>query len=309
MNRITIIMYHYVRNKKLHRFRNIKALDISEFKNQLNYLIKNFNFISMEDLIEHVHFNKDLPQNSALLTFDDGYKDHFDNVLPILMEFNLKGSFFVPIENIQNNTLLDVNKLHLILASSEIETIYKLFLETVSSKLILDLPQSIEFYKNKFLKPGRFDDQYTSFIKSMLQFGLPEDVRKKIIDLLFIELLNTPEEILSNELYMTIDQLKFMKKSGMHIGLHGFSHIWLGKASIELQLSEIQKSFNYLKSNRLINNLWSMCYPYGSYNSDTLKILAEMGCSLAFTTNVNHYNVNNHHYLEIPRFDTNDFPK
>lgn len=35
----------------------------------------------------------DLPENSILLTFDDGLKDHFQNVYPILKKMKSKGYF------------------------------------------------------------------------------------------------------------------------------------------------------------------------------------------------------------------------
>ena len=49
---IYIVMYHYVREIKNSKFPNIKGLEFSDFKKQINYLIKNFNIISNADLIE-----------------------------------------------------------------------------------------------------------------------------------------------------------------------------------------------------------------------------------------------------------------
>ena len=50
----------------------------------------------MQELIAAVKNGKQLSHNSLLLTFDDGYKDHFEFVLPILEEFGIQGSFFPP---------------------------------------------------------------------------------------------------------------------------------------------------------------------------------------------------------------------
>ena len=44
----TIVMYHFVRDLKNSRYPEIKGLDISLFKEQIKYLKKFYNFITME---------------------------------------------------------------------------------------------------------------------------------------------------------------------------------------------------------------------------------------------------------------------
>jgi hypothetical protein len=56
-----------------------------------------------------------------------------------------------------------------------------------------------------------------------------------------------------------------------------------------------------------INN-WVMCYPYGSYNEETLDYLKKTGCSLGLTTAVAVAKLPADENLEIPRIDTNDLP-
>ena len=81
MNNITIVTYHYVREISGSNYPNIKGLEFSGFKRQLDYLEKNFNIIKPLDLINN---SFSLPENSCLLTFDDGLKDHIKYVLPEL---------------------------------------------------------------------------------------------------------------------------------------------------------------------------------------------------------------------------------
>ena len=71
----------------------------------------------MEDFINALKGKVDLPNNSALLTFDDGYIDHYTQVLPVLMNNKLQGSFFIPARILKENSVLDVNKIHFILES------------------------------------------------------------------------------------------------------------------------------------------------------------------------------------------------
>ena len=63
------------------------------------------------------------------------------------------------------------------------------------------------------------------------------------------------------------------------------------------------------KKNKFIKDKFTICYPYGSYNSDTLSILSEYKCSTGLTTKVGSVPDNEYLALELPRFDTNDFPQ
>ena len=118
MNKVTIVAYHYVRDLKFSRYPQIKGLDTVFFKEQIIFFKKNYNIITMEQLIDSIDKNKALPDKSLLLTFDDAYIDHFTQVFPILVENKIQGSFFPPAKAIRDHTLLEVNKIHHILASN-----------------------------------------------------------------------------------------------------------------------------------------------------------------------------------------------
>ena len=81
---ITIVMYHYVRNLRRSRFPGIKGLDLGLFRAQLSYMERHYTMIRMEDLIAALDGGPSLPERAALLTFDDGFIDHFEFVYPLL---------------------------------------------------------------------------------------------------------------------------------------------------------------------------------------------------------------------------------
>ena len=94
MNKLTIIMYHYVREIENSKYPKIKGLEFSAFKRQLDFLENNFEIIDVQKLLDFASSSKNLPENSCLLTFDDGYKDHIEYVLPELLKRKIQGSFF-----------------------------------------------------------------------------------------------------------------------------------------------------------------------------------------------------------------------
>ena len=56
---------------------------------------KGFTGVFWQDLYEHMAGRRRLPDNSILLTFDDGYLDNWVYVYPILKKYGVKGTIFV----------------------------------------------------------------------------------------------------------------------------------------------------------------------------------------------------------------------
>ena len=93
--KVTIVMYHYVRDLEHSRFPAIKGLSVERFCRQLDYIQTRFTPITVEDLMRALSPAKnELPKDSILLTFDDGYIDHFANVFPLLDARGIQGCFF-----------------------------------------------------------------------------------------------------------------------------------------------------------------------------------------------------------------------
>jgi peptidoglycan/xylan/chitin deacetylase (PgdA/CDA1 family) len=306
---VTVVMYHYVRHIKKSSYKNIKGLETKSFINQIKYLRKNYNIIRIEDLIDSIKNKSQLPSKALLLTFDDGYSDHFHNVFPVLKKFNIQGSFYIPAKAIIDHQVLDVNKIHFILAS-EINTI----------KLIDDIKKLLLKYKSKFnLKDfnyyfkklaikNRWDTPNVIFIKRLLQVELVEELRLLIVDFLFKKYVGIKESDFAKELYLNQDQIKIMLKSGMHIGCHGYNHYWWNKLDLIDLEKEINLSLYFLKNLGVDISNWTAAYPYGAYNQEVVKLLNDKKCSLAFTTDVGIANNSFKNKLRMKRLDTNDFP-
>ncbi len=308
-NKCTILTYHYVRDLANSSFPNIKGLDTEEFIGQLNYLERFYRFINMEDLIKALYDGKHLPSNSILLTFDDGYIDHYDTVFPILKSKGIQGCFFPPAKAILESEVLDVNKIHFILATTNanliIEELYKL-LDKYRSDYKLE---TNDFYFSKFAKKGKYDIEEVVFIKKLLQRELELEVRAKIIDKLFYKFVSKDAKSFSKEIYLTTENLIRMIKEGMYVGSHGYSHKWLDSLSLSEQEYEIDNSLSFLRKLGVDIENWVISYPYGGFNKETISVIESRGCKLAFTTQVDFTNLALKNRFMLERFDTNDFPK
>lgn len=84
---VPIIMYHHVKSSQPGK----DSITQSEFEDDLKYLQKNnYNTITMQDLIDYVYNDGELPENPIILSFDDGLLSTYLNVYPLLQQYNMK---------------------------------------------------------------------------------------------------------------------------------------------------------------------------------------------------------------------------
>jgi peptidoglycan/xylan/chitin deacetylase (PgdA/CDA1 family) len=305
---LEIIMYHYVRPISRSAYPKIKGLEIEKFTKQIHYLKKNKKIVSTGDVIKAVNQNVDLPVGSVWLTFDDGYKDHVEFVAPILEKMGIEACFFPVSDTYETTCLLDVNKIHYILALSNSDN---LLIQILKERMLI-----LGYTKKDFLylwgsvdKSSRYDSKKIMFFKKILQRELPLHIRSKILDEIFEIVVGRKQADISRELYMSKSDLRYLYKKGFTIGSHTKSHQWLNQLTYAEQKKEIVRSLEALKKITGCTNNFVMCYPYGGYNKKTLDLLKEHNCSLAVTTRKEIADLKKDNKYELPRFDTNDFPQ
>lgn len=301
-------MYHYVRPILNSKFPNLKGLELDAFSRQLDFLQERFRIIDTQTIIDAVLKRRKLPPNACWLTFDDGYKDHFRFVLPELLKRKITGAFFPPKVAITEKTLLNVNAVHHILSCANDMQILKEQINEacLSNGIKADV---LNEYEKIYGVKSRFDDPNVVYIKRMLQHALPDDLRDFITTYLFEHYVGITPETFSQELYMNIDEVRQMIRSGMYVGSHGSMHYWLGKASKDRQRLDITQSINFLEEIGTSTKDWIMCFPFGSYNNDTLELLEEYSASMGLSTIVRQANLHIDNPYALPRLNTNDFPQ
>lgn len=309
-NPVTIVMYHYVRDLAHSRYPQIKGLSTERFERQLDHIAANYTVCSLADLLAAIRSGRTLPPRPCILTFDDGFADHYTTVFPRLLARGFAGAFFPPARAIVEHSLLDVHKIHYILACTHDSA------ALAAELLELLVPHRRDFpgiapdaqLRAEFAVANRFDNADIIFIKRMLQKGLPDPVRAAIADELLRRHVKVDPTVLARELYMDLPQLRCMAKAGMEIGGHGWDHLWLNNLTAGAQNIEIQKTVDFLA--QVLGHAptdWTMCYPSGGYNDTTISLLRQTACALALTTRVGlATSLESPH--ELPRLDTNDLP-
>ena len=309
LNKLYISMYHYTRDLRHSRYPEIKGLDLPLFEQQLQFFKENFNVVTMEDVImaETTEGRYKLPDRALLLTFDDGYIDNYTVAYPLLKKYGFQGAFFIPAKTFTENVVLDVNMIHFILASADIDRL----VEDVSRLLAENqneygIPSVSELWQ-KYAVANRFDNEKVVFCKRILQTAVPEELRNRMCDALFEKYVGLPEESFSRELYMNRDQIRIMKEGGMFFGLHGYDHYWLANLSEEQMHEDISRALEALEE-FIDPDCWVMNYPYGNQNRYVIDYIRSRGCVLGLTTEVRIADLGKDDRYLLPRLDCNDFP-
>lgn len=306
---VAIVMYHYVRNRSCSRYPSIPALEASDFRGQLEYLANNHTIISADELIGAVTSGGTLPPDAALLTFDDGYSDHFTTVFPILDEKGLPACFFPSSESIVERRLLDVNKVHHVLdAAEDIEAVVERMEARIDGLRSSHSLPPTEALRATYARSGRYDSAPVVYVKQLLQHGLPREVRRRIVDDLFRAIVDVDEATLADELYMSLDQVRLLVRHGMYVGHHSHTHPWMNRLTDDEQRREVRTPLRFLEEVGTPRENWIMCYPYGAHDSRLRGTVRAEGAAIGLTIRPAVARVGGEDPLALPRLDTNDVP-
>jgi peptidoglycan/xylan/chitin deacetylase (PgdA/CDA1 family) len=96
--KVNVLMYHHIQDEETAKKNGQTGLSVAPdfFRKHLQYLKDNgYSVITMTDLKNFFNGGPNLPQKPVMITLDDGYKDNYELMYPILKEFGMKANIFV----------------------------------------------------------------------------------------------------------------------------------------------------------------------------------------------------------------------
>ncbi len=297
---LTTVMYHYVRPVADSAFPRLNALELDDFLGQLDHLQEHYDIISPRDLIA----DKPMPPRPCLLTFDDGYSDHYEHVFPALLARGLSGLFFPTRSSLIDRKMLEVNRIQFILANHSSRDSLAAELDTL---LLEDGQFEPMALRATHFSPNRYDSANVGYAKRLLQHVLPPDIRTELTRKLFRKHVSDDEAAFADSLYLTTEQAREMRAGGMEFGGHGDLHLWHGRATPNELVNEVEGAVAALSAIGAPVKDGYYCYPFGDQTVDVREAVQTAGFSVGFTV-VPELWANNKDRLAIPRLDTNDLP-
>jgi peptidoglycan/xylan/chitin deacetylase (PgdA/CDA1 family) len=253
-------VYHCVSDKNLAHIKNvINYKTEKEFEQDLDYLAKKFQFVDWDFFKEN--YTKTSTKPIALLTFDDGLVEFKEIVLPILMRKGIYAVNFINPAFVDSNEIMFRFKTSLLIENFKAEnfeihsSILNYFnVSTFSKKEIILKIQKINF-KNKH----QLDD-----LAKILNVDF-EDYAKK------------------NKIYMTKEDLYFVKNAGFGIAAHSWGHPLFKDLSLKMQLESARKSLDYMAENDYLSDCFAFPFTDFGLKTEFFELLFQQNKTLNFS--------------------------
>ena len=225
--RVLIPFYHLVSDQMVHHVRNLQPYkNVTQFREDIRFLSENFSIIDLGVLLDHWAHGHPLPRRALLLTFDDGLREQYETIAPILKHANLPATFFLTSSFLDNKELGFRHK---------------------TSILIHEFGKSSEHVANEEVRNVFCDHElkYDNFRDGIL--SLSYEHGNIIDDLAAILSVDYAEYLATNRPYMTSAQVQSLIDDGFTIGAHSIDHPYYPTLSVDHQLYQTRESMNYIQ--------------------------------------------------------------
>jgi peptidoglycan/xylan/chitin deacetylase (PgdA/CDA1 family) len=241
------------------------SADAEAFDDQMRYVKLHTDVIGPHDLPRVVRGGKG---RHLLLTFDDGYVDHYRIAFPTLKRLGLPGTFFVATGFMDQPRIPWWDEIAWIVRTGRAHGIEAN--RWMTTRVVFDKPHSelavrrlLAVYKTL---PAGSADAFLDFLGEAAGCGR----------------YRSPDNWKS---WMTWEMLREMRSAGMCVGGHTVNHPVLSQLSMEGQWDEISHCALRL-SQELGEPMRYFGYPVGSrgsFNRDTRVVLQRLGVEYAFS--------------------------
>lgn len=213
-----------------YRFRTLM-----QFNKDLNFLLKYYEPISLSELIKSLDLNNKFKSRRFLATFDDGFREQYDVIAPILYQLGVPAVFFLTTSLIDNKKLAYPQKKSLL--------IWKI--RNLKDSGVLGGVSRLLNTK------GAAKSNIISLIQTMSYHD--QSILDEIAALIGIDFNSY---LLSNKPYLTSDQVAGLIERGFDIGGHSIDHPRFSEICLREQIYQTIYSINWLsvKYNYICNS-------------------------------------------------------
>jgi peptidoglycan/xylan/chitin deacetylase (PgdA/CDA1 family) len=236
---------------------NNRHVVTNQIKKDLLYYSKNFIITSLKDIFQT---NNQYKHPTLAITFDDGYINNFNNIIPVINEFKLPVTFFVITKSLEEENFITwYDQIDFVKFSQP-------------NNIQFDSLEFTKITKTLYQNNGQSIENYIKSMGYKREFALNE---------LFSAHYNTIEKYKSEypEYWKLVDRktlLAHCQNPLLTIGSHTHLHFNLGNLTPDLVEMELNTSKRILE-NLCQYEINSIAYPDGSYNEDVKKMALQCG--------------------------------
>jgi peptidoglycan/xylan/chitin deacetylase (PgdA/CDA1 family) len=245
---ILLPYYHMVSDQEVPHISGIfKCRSVRQFKADMEFFARFYTPVSLQDVICHLDGSGRLPKRCFLPTFDDGFREVYDVVAPILFARGIPAVFFLTTSTVDNREMCYLQKISL-----SIQT-------TSSLKDSAKIREVCRLLNNEGVKGN---DLFSRIRNISYQ-------KRHVLDKLGTVLgLDFKNYVSSVQPYLTSTQTRTLMKQGFAIGAHSIDHPLYSELSIEEQLVQTRESLSWL-SNHFQYECQAFAFPFNATGVST----------------------------------------
>ena len=209
------------------------VVSVNQFNKDIDFLLEYFSAATFDEVLELAKNKTYTGKPKFFLTFDDGFSECYDVVLPILKERNLPAAFFINPAFVGNHNLSHRQRISLII---------DYLFNCTKAELI---KEAEHITGKKF----QHQAELIGFIK---KFTIADSVMLNQIATVFN--IDFKYALQHFKPYMNTSQLRELKHAGFHIGSHSYDHPEFSLLSQEKMKEQVIDSFQFLKQELRIND-------------------------------------------------------
>jgi peptidoglycan/xylan/chitin deacetylase (PgdA/CDA1 family) len=274
---LLVIGYHrVVQDFSAHTVNSIPAMLISTdmLERQLDWIGRRFQFISVDELGAKLVNGERCDKPTAVITFDDGYRDVYQNAYPLLKRKGIPATVFVVTGHMGATRPFIYDRLYLLLSRafcawhSAADDLIRLLLGLGIYQPTVDLIRRAGGNPHKSL---------TALLSTLGQADL-----YRIIEALE-EKVEIHASLLQEFTPMTWEMLTDLHRNGVTIGSHTKTHIVMTNEGPDRIEAELRGSRQELER-RLGAPVKHFAYPDGKFNMAAVTAVAAAGYHFGYTT-------------------------
>jgi len=251
-----ILCYHRIVDKNsdgyLHKNHSVHH-SAKDFHDEISFLSKWFRIISLDDLYGHIKDNFSHTEPTVVITFDDGYKDNYDNAYPLLRRYDLPATIYLTAGLIGSEKGLWTDQVEFALLQT---TKKEIVFPQLCGHNVIDISSK----RNKL--------QANRLISKALK-NLDNSKRMSLLAELFGMLKVTYESNMHLDRRMlTWEEVEEMRNNGITFGAHTMSHPILTHMSLDEAKMEIAQSKSIIEK-KIGSRVKHFAIPNGTVNDFT----------------------------------------
>ena len=278
--RAVVLMYHRVltAEQQQHVSSNPGIVITREtFVRQMAYLKRAFKVLSVTEFAHQIREGVPFADSSCLITFDDGWRDNFENAWPVLQSESLPAVIFLPVNYVgtarsfwrETLTGLLVHILDELRRRPERRTVYAAILQRAELAHVLDLTDA---------DPRAAISEALDPLK---EHRIAEI--NALVDALALAAGVNAAALTAADRLMDWAEAEAMSRDGIAFGGHGAEHRLLGEIP-EHEVDAEVITMTAVMNKRLPVPVPAISYPNGSWTPAVIEKVRRAGVALGFTT-------------------------